>query len=93
MGYLMVFDPAFLQPCTLEVAGDDGETDLDGGFGETSPSHSPAAVAALPCSEDILDPNAQVMDWLVPFLELAQRLMLAAVPHAGGQADSPLVVG
>lgn len=48
----------------LEVVGDGGEVDLDGGFGETSPSHSAQAVAALPRSEDFLDPAAHAMDLL-----------------------------
>jgi hypothetical protein len=37
----------------LEVVGDGGEMDLDGGFGEASPSHSAQTVAALP---KIFDP-------------------------------------
>ena len=40
----------------LEVVGDGGEVDLDGGFGEASPSHSAQPVTTLPCSEDLLDP-------------------------------------
>ena len=71
----------------LEVVGDGGEIDLDGGFGETSPSHPAQAVAALPCTEDLLDPAPNPMDRLVPFFELAQRLLFVAVPHAGG--DDP----
>lgn len=73
--------------CALEVVGDGGEMDLDGGFGETSPSRSAKAVAALPCSEDLLDPTPNAMDRLVPFMELAQRFGFVAAPHAGG--DDP----
>jgi hypothetical protein len=67
----------------LEVVGDGGEVDLDGGFGETSPSHSAQAVAALPCPEDLLDPAPYPMDWLIPFFEPAQRFLFVAAPHAG----------
>ena len=31
----------------LQVVGDGGEMDLDGGFGETSPSHSAHAITSL----------------------------------------------
>ena len=71
----------------LEIVGDGGEVDLDGGFGETSPSHSAQAVAALPRSEDLLDPAAHTMDRLVPFVKLAQRFLLVTTPHARG--DDP----
>ena len=71
----------------LEVVGDGGEVDLDGGFGETSPSHSAQAVAALPCTEDLLDPAPHPMDRLVPFFELAQRFLFVPAPHASG--DDP----
>jgi hypothetical protein len=62
----------------LEVVGDGGEMDLDGSFGETSPSHSTKAVAALSGSENLLDPAAHAMDRLVPFMELAQRFGFVA---------------
>lgn len=53
----------------LEIVGNGGEVDLNGGFGETSPSHSAQAVRALPCPENLLDPAAHPMDGLVPFME------------------------
>lgn len=71
----------------FEVVGDGGELNLDGGFGETSPSHSAQTVAALPCPEDLLDPAPHPMDRLVPFFELAQRFLFVAAPHAVG--DDP----
>lgn len=71
----------------LEIVGDGGEVDLDGGFGETSPSHSAQAVASLPCPEDLLDARAHAMDRLIPFMELAERFSFVAAPHAGG--DDP----
>lgn len=67
----------------LEVVGDGGEVDLDCGFGETSPSHSAQAIAALPCAEDLLDPPSDAMDGLVPLVALAQRFGFIAAPHAG----------
>lgn len=60
---------------------------MDGGFGETSPSHSAQAVASLPCPEDLLDAGAHAMDRLIPFMELAERFSFVAAPHAGG--DDP----
>lgn len=57
--------------------------DLNGGFGETSPSHSAQAIAAFPCPEDLLDPAPHPMDRLVPFFELAQRFLFVAAPPAG----------
>ena len=60
---------------------------MGGGFCETSPSHSAKAVAAFPGAEDLLDPTAHAMDWLIPCMELAQRFLLVAAPHAGG--DDP----
>ena len=73
--------------CALENIGDGGEVDLDGGFGETSPSHSARSVTALPRSEDLLDPATHAMNWLVPFMELAQRFVFITTPHAG--SDDP----
>jgi len=67
----------------LEVVGDGGEVDLDGGFGEASPSHTAQAVAAFPGAEDLLDPTAHVMDWLVPCIKAGKRLALVAAPHGG----------
>ena len=61
--------------------------DLDGGFGEASPSHSAQAVTALPCPEDLLDPAPYPVDRLIPFFELPQRFLFVAAPHAGG--DDP----
>lgn len=52
--------------CALEDLGDCGEVDLDGGFGEASPSHSSKAVATLPSSQDLLDPAPNAVDRLVP---------------------------
>lgn len=57
--------------------------DLDYGFGETSPSHSAQAIAALPCAENLLDPPSDAMDGLVPLVALAQRFGFIAAPHAG----------
>ena len=71
----------------LEVVGDGGEVDLDGGFGETSPSHAAQAVRTLPCSEDLLNPAANAMDRLVPFMELSQRFLFVATPCAS--SDNP----
>lgn len=73
--------------CALEIIGDGGEVDLDGGFGKTSPSHSAKSVTALSRSEDLLDPATHAMDWLVPFMELALRFGFITTPHAGG--DDP----
>ena len=53
-------------PPALREEAVTGEVDLDGGFGETSPLHSVQAVAALPCTEDILDPAQHPMDRLSP---------------------------
>ena len=51
------------------IAGDGGEVNLGGGFGETAPSHSTETAAALSGAEDLLDPAAAVMDGLVPGLQ------------------------
>lgn len=68
----------------LEVLGDGGEADLDGGFGEASLSHPAQAIAAFPCTENLLDPPADAMDRLIPLVELAQRFGFVAAPYAGG---------
>lgn len=55
---------------SLEIVCSGGEVDLEGGFGETAPSHSAQAVIALPGTEDLFDP--------VPGIEAGKRLALAA---------------
>jgi hypothetical protein len=55
----------------FEVVGNGGEVDLDGCFGEAAPSHSAQAVAALPCSENFLDPSPYPMDRFVLFVDFA----------------------
>ena len=55
--------------------------DLGGGFGETSPSHSAQAIKSLPCSEDILDPTAHLMDRLISLMQFAQGFSFVAAPH------------
>nr|WP_235589448.1 hypothetical protein [Sphingobium sp. MI1205] len=60
---------------------------MDGGFGETSPSHSAQAVTSCPCPKDLLDPTAHAVDRLIPFMQLAQRFGFIAAPHPGG--DDP----
>jgi len=58
--------------------------DLDGGFGETSPSHSAQVLTSVPCPEDLLDPTPHAMDQLIAFMELAQRFGFIVAPHPGG---------
>ena len=70
--------------CSFEIVGDGGEVDLDGGFGEAAPSHSAKPVASFPGAEYLLYPAPHPMDRLVPFSELAKRLLFVATPHAGG---------
>jgi len=67
----------------LEVVGDGGEMNLDGGLDETPPSHSPQSIAALPGSEDLLDPGTHAVDRLVPALKASERLSFVAAPNAG----------
>lgn len=69
----------------FQVVGDGGEVDLNGGVSETSPSHSALSVAAFPSAEVLLDPTLHSMDRLIPFLDLAQRLLFVAAPHAGSK--------
>lgn len=47
---------------------------MGGGAGETAPSHSTQPIAALPGTEDFLDPGTDPMDRGVPSVELGQRL-------------------
>jgi hypothetical protein len=70
--------------CSFYVVGDGGEVDLDGGFVDPSPSHSAQTVASFPCPEYFLDAAPHPVDRLIPFFELAKRLLFVAAPHAGG---------
>ena len=56
---------------------------LDGGFGEASPSHSAQAVTAFPGAEDFLDAPADTVDRSVPGSEAIERFGLVSPPHAG----------
>ncbi len=56
---------------------------LNGGFDKATPSHPAHAVAALPCSEDLLDPDANPLNRLVPGLEASLYLSFVALSHAG----------
>jgi hypothetical protein len=53
-------------------------------FVDPAPSHTVKPEASFPCAEDFLDPALYPVDRLVPFLELAKRLLFVATPHAGG---------
>lgn len=68
----------------FEIAGDGGQVDLDGDFGETSPSHSSEAIASLPCSEGLLDPAPDAMDRLIPLVEPCLSFLFGARPNASG---------
>src|SRR5437870_3387803 len=67
----------------LKIVGGGGEMDLDGGFGEASPSHSAQAVAAFPGAEDLFDPASHAVDRLVPCIEASKRLTFVTAPHRG----------
>ena len=51
------------------------------------------AIAALPCSEDLLDPASHAMDGLIPFVELAEGFLFVAAPHAGGDDPRDAALG
>jgi hypothetical protein len=70
--------------CSFEVVGDCGEVDLDGGFVDAFQSHSAQPVTSFPCPEYFFDLAPHLVNRLVPFLELAQRLLFIAAPHASG---------
>ena len=44
--------------CSFEIVADGGEVYLDGGFGETAPSHFCEVSSLVPSSEYLLDPNS-----------------------------------
>lgn len=77
---------------SFEVARDDGEVDLAGGFSDPAPSHPAQAVASFPSSEDLLDPPRHPVDKLVPIFELLNRLGFITVhmPVATMRWTSPL---
>src|ERR1700755_2895125 len=68
----------------LEVVGDGSEKNLGGGTGETPPSHPTQSIAALPGSEDLLDPGTHAMDRGVPGIQPRKRFLLVTAPHGDG---------
>jgi len=69
---------------SFEIVGDCGEVDLNGGFGDATPSHSAQTIASFPCPKYLFDAPPYPVDWLVPVLELLQRRLFVAPPHASG---------
>jgi hypothetical protein len=64
----------------LDVAHDCGEADLQTDFRQSSPSHAPKTVAALPRSKDLLDAAANAVDRLIPSLK-ARNVSASSRPH------------
>ena len=64
----------------FEIAGDGGEVNLGGSFGETAPSHAAEPVTSRPRTEDLFHPAADAMDRLVPGLQTRQRRLFVVPP-------------
>ena len=67
----------------LDVVDDCAEANLQTGLCQPSPSHAPKAIAALPCSKDLLDAAANAVDWLIPGFKARQRFGFIPAPHGG----------
>jgi len=68
---------------SFDVVGDGSQSDLERGFGRSSPSHSPKSVTAFPGAEDLFDPTANPLNTPVPMPKLAETVVARTAPHAG----------
>ena len=68
--------------CASKIIGDGREVDLDGGLGETAPSHAAQSIASFPRAKNLLDPSADTMDTVIPCLQARHRLFFVTSPHS-----------